>query len=112
MPHCPRCHQAVDAQAVRCGHCGLMLKAFGHPGIPLHRAAAGDSLCATCTYNLDDSCTFPQRPAAQTCTLYQSVDAQQPETSLRAKSSQRRYGQLLPWLGLLAVSLLIAWIVR
>jgi len=112
MPHCPRCRQTVDAQSIRCGYCGLTLKAFGHPGIPLHRAAEGDSLCATCTYDLDDSCTFPQRPSARTCTLYRSVDAQAPQVSLSVKYAQRRFSQLWLWLGLLAASLLIAWIVR
>lgn len=27
-------------------------------------------LCETCTYDADDSCTFPQRPHARECTLY------------------------------------------
>ncbi|QQE65070.1 hypothetical protein GFS31_17550 [Leptolyngbya sp. BL0902] len=55
---------------VHCPRCQLVLKAHGHPGIPLHRALDGEPLCATCRYHADDSCNFPQRPQAQTCTLY------------------------------------------
>jgi hypothetical protein len=112
MAHCPRCQQVVEIQAICCGRCGLTLKAHGHPGIPLHRATGAVSLCTTCAYHADDSCTFPQRPIAQTCTLYQSIDALQLAAPLRSKPSQRRYGQLWPWLGLLGVSLLIAWAVH
>lgn len=79
MPLCPRCQATLAVDAVQCARCGLVLKAHGHPGIPLHRAAAGDSLCDRCTYHLDDSCTFPQRPYAQTCTLYQAIDGSSAE---------------------------------
>ena len=112
MAHCPRCQQIVGVQAVRCGRCGLVLKAYGHPGIPLHRATGETSICTTCAYDAYDYCTFPQRPLAQSCTLYQSIEALQPAAPLRSKLSQRRYGQLWPWLSLLGVSLLIAWVVR
>jgi hypothetical protein len=47
-----------------------MLKAHGHPGIPLHRAEANQYLCKTCVYDADDTCTYPQRPYATECTLY------------------------------------------
>jgi hypothetical protein len=111
MAHCPRCRHLVEAQAINCGHCGLTLKAHGHPGIPLHRATGAVSLCTTCAYHADDSCTFPQRPIAQTCTLYQSL--QDPISVKPSKAAApRRYRQFLPWLGLLGVSLLIAWVVR
>ncbi|MFP4299654.1 MAG: zinc ribbon domain-containing protein [Spirulinaceae cyanobacterium] len=70
MPNCFQCHNLVDAEAVRCPHCGTTLKAFGHPGIPLYQATNEDYLCDTCLYHEDDSCTFPKRPYAKTCTLY------------------------------------------
>ncbi|MDV3349725.1 zinc ribbon domain-containing protein [Leptolyngbyaceae cyanobacterium CCMR0082] len=82
MPSCPRCHQSVFINAVTCSNCGLELKAHGHPGIDLHRSEGGTYLCDTCVYHQDDSCTFPQRPQATTCTLY--VDTAQkpvPEAS-------------------------------
>jgi C4-type Zn-finger protein len=75
MPTCPRCHVQVQATAIQCPRCRLTLKAHGHPGIPLHQRADGEVLCTDCQYHADDSCTFPQRPLATTCTLYQSVSA-------------------------------------
>jgi Double zinc ribbon len=76
---CPRCQQKVDSQAIACPYCRAELKAFGHPGIPLHRAAANEYLCKTCTYNLDDSCNYPQRPLAKVCTLYENFEERQNE---------------------------------
>jgi C4-type Zn-finger protein len=70
MPNCFNCNNLIDAEAVRCPHCGVALKAFGHPGMPLYQATAESYLCDTCLYHEDDSCTFPQRPYAKTCTLY------------------------------------------
>ncbi len=70
MSNCPRCAQRVDSQAVKCPYCRTTLKAFGHPGIPLHRAEGDTFLCDSCTYHEDDSCNYPQRPYAKTCTLY------------------------------------------
>ncbi len=83
MPSCPKCHQSVATNAVTCTNCGVELKAHGHPGIDLHRAQGGTFLCDSCTYHQDDSCTFPQRPQAVTCTLYQDVAVAQ-EPRLRA----------------------------
>ncbi|MDA0673453.1 MAG: hypothetical protein O3C67_07070 [Cyanobacteria bacterium] len=74
MPTCPRCDTAVDAVAVQCPHCGLVLKAHGHPGMPLHRTTGDQVLCTDCAYHADNSCTFPQRPHATSCTLYQSIN--------------------------------------
>lgn len=74
MAECPRCHQRVDSQAVACPYCKFDLKAFGHPGIPLHRAREDSYLCDSCLYHLDDTCNFPQRPFAKDCTLYQNQD--------------------------------------
>lgn len=70
MSTCSRCHQPVDSQAISCPHCGNQLKAFGHPGIPLYQAKDTTSLCDRCIYDEDDSCNFPQRPHAKTCTLF------------------------------------------
>ena len=73
MLECPNCHQAIEREAIACPYCGTELKAFGHHGIPLYRASTGEFLCTTCTYHQDDSCTFPQRPYAKTCTLYHDL---------------------------------------
>ncbi|MBT9317020.1 zinc ribbon domain-containing protein [Leptothoe spongobia] len=77
MPSCPQCNQSISANTITCSYCGLELKAHGHPGIDLHRAQGDAYLCDSCTYHQDDSCTFPQRPQATTCTLYQDVTAAQ-----------------------------------
>ncbi|MBW4622289.1 MAG: zinc ribbon domain-containing protein [Cyanosarcina radialis HA8281-LM2] len=70
MPTCPKCHQKVSDQATACPYCRVELKAFGHPGMPLHRANKDEYLCDTCLYHADDTCNFPQRPYAIECTLY------------------------------------------
>ncbi|MCT7970818.1 zinc ribbon domain-containing protein [Laspinema olomoucense] len=70
MSDCPQCHQSVDVQAVKCPYCQTPLKGFGHPGIPLHQANSEEFLCDSCTYHEDDTCNYPQRPYAKTCTLY------------------------------------------
>ncbi len=114
---CPRCHQLVDSQAVTCPHCRTTLKAFGHPGIPLHRATGKEYLCDSCTYHADDSCNFPQRPYAKECTLYQNIEEsklqlqqQRENTSLTAtvKNWIKRNSSLLLLLSLVLVCLLIA----
>lgn len=71
---CPRCHQKINSQAVTCPYCRTQLKAYGHPGIPLHRAAKDEYLCDSCTYHIDNTCNFPQRPYAKECTLYQNIE--------------------------------------
>lgn len=112
MALCPRCRYSVEAQAIRCGHCSLTLKAYGHPGIPLHRATEDTSLCMTCAYHADDSCTFPKRPLAQTCTIYQAMEAPGSVAPSKSPQPQGWSKQVWPWLGLLGVSVLIAWVVR
>ncbi|MGB3532679.1 MAG: zinc ribbon domain-containing protein [Microcoleaceae cyanobacterium] len=72
MAKCPRCDQRVDSQAVACPYCKFDLKAFGHRGIPLHRARSDTYLCHSCLYDHDDTCNFPQRPLAKDCILYQN----------------------------------------
>ncbi|MEO0456268.1 MAG: zinc ribbon domain-containing protein [Cyanobacteria bacterium P01_A01_bin.114] len=112
MPTCPQCQQAVAADAVTCPHCRLELKAHGHPGIPLHRAVGEAYLCDTCTYHLDDTCNFPQRPLAQACTLYQDANA---VVSLPQRPSDvyripwwRRYAGWIVLGAVIGVSLLMA----
>jgi len=39
----------------------------------LNRTKGNQILCATCTYDADDSCNFPKRPNATSCTLYQDM---------------------------------------
>lgn len=115
MVDCPTCHQAIEAQAVICPHCRTPLKAYGHPGIPLHRAQGQEFLCQSCTYHTDDTCTFPKRPYARDCTLYH--DQTQPLTGavVPALSWQRqlslwmqRHTAILALMGLLLISFLIA----
>ncbi len=74
ISNCPRCHQNIDTENVNCPHCGYELKAFGHPGMPLYHAPERTFLCPSCKYHLDDTCTFPKRPYAKTCTLYQDIN--------------------------------------
>jgi hypothetical protein len=73
MLNCPKCDQLISEQAIACPLCGTVLKAYGHPGITLHRATGSTSLCDSCTYHADDTCNFPQRPYAQECTLYHDL---------------------------------------
>lgn len=80
MLTCPRCNQPVSSKAVNCPYCKTALKAYGHPGITLHRATGEEPLCSTCTYHADDSCTFPQRPDAKECTLYNDISQQKLES--------------------------------
>ncbi|MFB2920556.1 MULTISPECIES: zinc ribbon domain-containing protein [Aerosakkonema] len=114
MPNCPRCHQPVKTQALTCPHCRQVLKAHGHPGIPLHRAAGKEYLCDSCTYHADDTCTYPQRPLAKECTLYHNRFQPEPEEKQPLKndlSLRFWFERNLTWvllLGLLAVSFLVA----
>jgi hypothetical protein len=118
MPNCPRCNQFIDIQSLSCPYCRIPLKAYGHSGIPLHRAIGEASLCESCTYNADDTCNFPQRPHARECTLYQDIS----QIKLGAKQNRntnsnffstastwvRRNQTWLLLLGLLFISFLIA----
>ena len=74
--NCPKCDRVVDSQAVKCPYCNNPLKGFGHPGIPLYRAEEDTFLCDRCYYHQDDSCNYPQRPYAKTCTMFH--DANEP----------------------------------
>ncbi|MBE9136236.1 hypothetical protein IQ254_03295 [Nodosilinea sp. LEGE 07088] len=75
MLSCPRCQAAIEPTTIHCPRCHLALKAHGHPGMPLYRSEGETALCATCVYDADDTCNFPQRPHAETCTLYRSINA-------------------------------------
>ena len=110
MPECSRCHQPVPQQAVNCPHCGLALTAYGHPGIPLHRASGEASLCASCTYDADDTCTFPKRPHARECTLYHNISEPlvEPKPTYKPRPWIERNAVLLVVLALVALSLLLA----
>lgn len=113
MLSCPRCQATLDPAAIHCPRCRLPLKAHGHPGIPLHRTEGGESLCATCLYDADDTCNFPQRPHAETCTLYRSVKAADdlalPAPSMGQQISfwLRNHRGLMALGGLLLLSLLL-----
>ncbi|HEY9846731.1 MAG TPA: hypothetical protein V6D03_11105, partial [Candidatus Caenarcaniphilales bacterium] len=103
MFSCPCCHQPVPTPAIACPHCRTLLKAHGHPGIPLHRALGEAPLCQSCLYHFDDSCTFPQRPEARACTLYRNHNEALTRTDSSLSTSQvyksqtrHRYGWL--WL--------------
>ncbi|VEP18973.1 conserved hypothetical protein [Hyella patelloides LEGE 07179] len=74
--NCPKCDRRIDSQAIKCPHCNNLLKGFGHPGIPLYQAETGTYLCDRCYYHQDDSCNYPQRPYAETCTMFH--DANEP----------------------------------
>jgi hypothetical protein len=114
---CPHCHQLVDSQAITCPYCRTTLKAYGHPGIPLHRATGDEYLCDSCTYHVDNTCNFPQRPYAKDCTLYENLE----ESKLRLQQQRnassfgttlqnwvKRNQSLLLLLGLFFVCLLVA----
>ncbi|MBW4574397.1 MAG: hypothetical protein KME08_03845 [Aphanothece sp. CMT-3BRIN-NPC111] len=119
MPNCPYCHQPIGAQAIACPYCRTILKAYGHPGITLHRANGETFLCDSCTYHEDDTCTFPQRPYARECTLYQNKFQQNLQLNQHYHASgwgqivsfwcQRNQARLM-LLGLAVVSFLLALI--
>jgi hypothetical protein len=91
MSTCPRCQQTVISSAILCPSCNLELKAHGHVGIPLHRSQGREFLCTTCTYEVDDSCTYPQRPFAQECSMYRDVNkpSRQPVSSRSTRPGTR-----------------------
>jgi hypothetical protein len=113
---CPRCHQIINGQAISCPQCQLLLKAHGHPGIPLHRAQENDYLCDSCSYHFDHTCNFPQYPQAKDCILYQNFEERKLEQQQQNLSHSlgtrinnwiKRHQTFLLILGLLLVCLLI-----
>ncbi|MBE9155500.1 hypothetical protein IQ265_01400 [Nodosilinea sp. LEGE 06152] len=113
MLSCPRCQATLEPTALQCPRCSLPLKAHGHPGIPLHRTEGDEPLCATCLYDADDTCNFPQRPHAETCTLYRSIKAAEelamPPLSLGEQIGfwLRNHRGVVGLLGLLLLSLVV-----
>lgn len=110
MPTCPQCKQPVNSQAVSCPKCNNTLKAFGHPGMPLYQSDDRSFLCERCTYDRDDSCNYPKRPYARTCTLFH--DAQTPLVAeIEIPRSQQGANRIKNWLyryrGIIAIALLI-----
>jgi Double zinc ribbon len=114
---CSRCRQLVDSQAITCPYCRITLKAYGHPGIPLHRSNGNSYLCESCVYAQDDSCNFPQRPYARDCTLYQNLEESKLQLqekmdarglSIKVKHCFKRHQALVLILFVFLVCLLIA----
>jgi hypothetical protein len=116
MVTCPRCRQPVQPRALLCPACQTSLKAYGHPGVTLHQAVGTESLCETCLYDQDDSCTYPQRPHARDCTMYSdrySVQLQrklssQARLSFLSATGFRRYSVWLVFIGLILISFWMA----
>ena len=110
MSTCPRCKQPVDSQAVKCPKCNNDLKAFGHPGIPLYQSEDDTSLCDRCLYDRDDSCNFPKRPYAKSCTLFHDAAVPLVAESVKPRSTEGLAG-VKNWLyrnrGLVAIAILI-----
>ncbi|PSF36224.1 hypothetical protein C7H19_13525 [Aphanothece hegewaldii CCALA 016] len=112
---CPRCQKTISTQAIKCPHCGNILKAYGHPGMTLHQATQETYLCESCTYHEDDTCTFPQRPFAKSCILYQDK-LQKPEQPIilplnrRIKNWCDRNRGLLLLIVLLLMGLILTFI--
>jgi len=112
MLTCPRCKQPVNSQAVSCPNCHNALKAFGHPGMPLYQSDDNSFLCDRCTYDRDDSCNYPKRPYAKTCTLFH--DAATPlVTEIETPKSQQGAAKVKNWLdryrSIIAIALLIVF---
>lgn len=110
MSYCSRCKQPVDPQAVNCPHCNNSLKAFGHPGMPLYQSEDNTWLCNRCIYHEDDTCNFPQRPYAKSCTLFH--DSTQPLIEeIDTPASTQGWAGVKNWLyryrGLIAIAILI-----
>lgn len=94
---CPRCKQHIDPRAITCPFCRTELKAYGHPGIPLHRSTNEEYLCDTCVYHSDDTCNFPKRPYAKECTLYEDIRVQELEQK-QQQEANKFSNQLILWL--------------
>ncbi|OUC13505.1 MAG: hypothetical protein B0A82_17055 [Alkalinema sp. CACIAM 70d] len=113
MRPCPKCHQLIRSNEIQCPHCGATLKAFGHAGIDLFHAVGDAPLCETCTYHLDNTCTYTKRPTARECTLYQDVHQPLPPAKPKAPAPfspawLRQNSGLVAIAGLILISLLLA----
>ena len=78
--------------------------------MPLYQSEDNTSLCDRCTYDRDDSCNFPKRPHAKSCTLFHDADIPLVSESTLPRSTQGWVG-IKNWLyrnrGLIAIALLI-----
>ena len=81
----------------------------------LNRTKDNRVLCNTCFYDADNSCIFPKRPHATSCTLYQNAEQKtEGPTGIERKPLYpvpwwQKINQLWLALGILiAVSMLIA----
>lgn len=97
MANCPRCHQLINNQVVKCPHCHTLLKAYGHPGIPLYQAIDVDFLCDRCIYHEEDTCNYPQRPYAKTCTLFHDKSKPLLEEAVNFRYNQTIFGIFKAW---------------
>jgi hypothetical protein len=110
MLTCAYCEQQISPETITCPHCQKPLKAFGHPGIPLHHESKTEYLCGRCLYHQDDTCNFAQRPQAKSCILYQdySLDL---NLNSQTKKQQISFSKLKYWFkrhqGLLLLSILL-----
>ena len=119
MAKCPRCDRSVNRDALECPYCKNPLKAFGHPGIPVYQATDDNFLCDHCIYDADDSCNYPKRPYAKSCTMFHDKEKPLVEESMTSSSRGfiaaiklwlRRHRGLLMILILIVISLLLATI--
>ncbi|ELR96813.1 zinc ribbon domain-containing protein [Gloeocapsa sp. PCC 73106] len=115
MPICPHCQHEIATEAVICPYCRKELRAYGHRGIPLYYAEPTKFLCDRCLYEQDDTCTFPQRPYAKTCTLYQEQSVEIAPTPPKQRFSLltlrywwERHRGLLLLFSLILISLIFA----
>ena len=111
MSSCPKCKQPVDSQAVSCPYCHNSLVAFGHPGMPLYQSEDNSFLCDRCIYDRDDSCNYPKRPYAKTCTLFHDASVPLVPDEASMPVSRQGSGMIKNWLyryrGVIAIALLI-----
>ena len=115
MATCFQCKRLVDDSALCCPHCNATLKAYGHPGMTLHRAEEATFLCDRCRYHEDDTCDLPQRPHSIECTLFRDRFEPQEENIQRQYRQQNRSRLWLQknivWLlllGIAAIALLLS----
>ena len=117
MTKCPRCNHPVKLEALECPYCKNPLKAFGHPGIPVYQAPDDSFLCDRCIYHEDDSCNYPQRPYAKSCTMFHDKEKPLVEEPVNSPSRGfisaikfwiRRHRGLLIILIIIIISFLLA----
>ena len=119
MAKCPKCDRSIKPEALECPYCRNPLKAFGHPGIPVYQATEDSFLCDHCYYHHDDSCNYPQRPYAKSCTMFHDQEKPLVEEPVNSPSRGsisaikfwlRRYRGLIILLILIIISILLATI--